>query len=46
MRNGADMRIKREPDLSSFLFKLSLNIFRKHVIVLERQNFAAIFYLI
>ena len=47
MRNGADMRVKRGADMrikrgagqGCFLCKLSLNFFRKHVIVLDKTDF-------
>ena len=39
IKRGADMRIKRGADLGCFLCKLSLNPFRKHVIVLDKTEF-------
>ena len=38
IKRGADMRIKRGPDLGRFLCKLSLNLSRKHVIVLDKTQ--------
>ena len=42
--DGADMRIKR--GWVTFLCELSLNLFRKHVMVLDKTEFAAMFHLI
>ena len=41
---GADMRIKRRWVV--FLCELSLSLFRKHVMVLDKTEFAAMFHLI
>ena len=47
IKRGADMRIKRGADLGCFfLCELSLNLFRKHVMVLDKTEFAAMFHLI
>ena len=50
IKRGADMRIKRGADMRikrgwvAFLCELSLN--RKHVMVLDKTEFAAMFHLI
>ena len=44
IKRGADMRIKR--GWVVFLCELSLNLFRKHVMVLDKTEFAAMFHLI
>ena len=52
IKRGADMRIKRGADTGIkrgwvvFLCELSLNLFRKHVMVLDKTEFAAMFQLI
>ena len=52
IKRGADMRIKRGADMRIkrrwvvFLCELSLNLFRKHVMVLDKAEFAAMFQLI
>ena len=52
IKRGADMRIKRGADMRIkrgwvvFLCELSLNLFRKHVMVLDKTEFAAMFQLI
>ena len=51
IKRGADMRIKRGADTGIkrgwvvFLCELSLNLFRKHVMVLDKTEFAAMFQL-
>ena len=52
IKRGADMRMKRGADMGIkrgwvvFLCELSLNLFRKHVMVLDKTEFAAMFQLI
>ena len=52
IKRGADMRIKRGADMRIkrgwvvFLCELSLNLFRKEVMVLDKTEFAAMFQLI
>ena len=52
IKRGADMGIKRGADMGIkrgwvvFLCELSLNLFRKHVMVLDKTEFAAMFQLI
>ena len=52
IKRGADMRIKRGADMGIkrgwvvFLCELSLNLFRKHVMVLDKTEFADMFQLI
>ena len=52
IKRGADMRIKRGADMMIkrgwvvFLGELSLNLFRKHVMVLDKTEFATMFHLI
>ena len=52
IKRGAGMRIKRRVDMRikrgwvAFLCELSLNLFRKHVMLLDKTEFAAMFQLI